>query len=104
MPWVRKSLQVKIDCHSMRYDFYIRSLAADEWQQIGTMPAKALTRTRIYDSFCTGTMIGVYALGNPNRPCLQPAFFDGVQWKGVRGGALKIKRQTFRNVIDTSCY
>ena len=69
------------------YDFYV-SYSSDtpEWEPVGHLAARALTRTRGDNSFCIGTMLGVYAFGVDNRACLNDAYFGTISWNGVRDG------------------
>jgi hypothetical protein len=86
LPFHHEKIDFMIKAERLSYEFYYKSLDNGDYERIGSMATDALTRARIFDSFCTGTMLGIYALGEPNHPCLQPAYFNSISWSGRRGG------------------
>jgi len=89
IPYNEDKIDLMVKAERLSYEFYYKSPKETEYQKIGSMATDALTRHRIFDSFCTGTMVGIYALGEWNRPCLQPAYFNAASWSGLRGGPSK---------------
>lgn len=80
---------IKIEALDYGYEFFVsHNIDSPTFKKVGHLAARALTRMRGDNSFCTGSMLGVYAFGVNSRACLNDAYFSEMSWKGIRAGGV----------------